>query len=180
MNNELVKKCAELIQKVFDAEPNDGRFEKTYKMDSLFRDNVGIQFRSFFGNIETLFRLTLGERESFARAQWLIDITLQRIAIRLKELFTEQSRCRKDLESIRDIRHKIIIPKHTLRFHLGDFSRVTKEIESWKLHFRELSSSAKELGIEVLEGGEYQYDIYSVLMVDFEEILKEKLQLESK
>lgn len=143
-----LERIAAIIQKTFDAEPKDGELERIYHFDSLVRSQV-----------DTIFiRNEYAERDD---QQWLIDVTLQLIAIRLLNLFDDQEGKRNQFQYYA---HSVrTLAKRGMRSHLIEEKEVINSIEIWKAHFHELLELAKGLAFEVFERQAYQYHLYRVL-----------------
>ncbi|MEK7465347.1 MAG: hypothetical protein AAB631_01060 [Patescibacteria group bacterium] len=166
--SELIKKVAGLIQVVFNAESKDGKLERIYGMDSLFRDTAKLQFARSVKSHDILVESGSDAKGFRAQGQWLIDIAPQLIAVRLvRTLFKGQDQCRERIrEYALNARVKRgFISRDTLRHWLGEQQMYAEAIELWKSRFKELILCAKELGFEVFEGGEHQHHLYVALEI---------------
>lgn len=164
----MINAIADLIQSAFNAEPRDGKFEKTYNVDSPFRFGADFDFK----HLMHLMQLDVMDpsegsenhyNEHKTAAQWFVDVALQLIARRLLNLFGRQNAQRNAFERHMSSIPRSFVTRDDMRASLLEEKTIAREIELWKTGFHELLELAKRLEFEVFERDVYQYQVYYML-----------------
>jgi hypothetical protein len=129
-------------------------------------------------NIENLFFWLFVEidpksLERYTSAQYLIDLALKSISIRLHKIFkTDQEFLKKTFKAALgpDAKSGSCPREYLVHSLQNERNKMNSEIESLKKTFNEIISLAKEIGFQVFDEEEYRYNWYYSLSLSRSEV----------
>ncbi len=169
--NKRINKLVLLIVEILYPEYPDKNFKnllQSYHIDWLYGSVAHSRTRLFLSQA-VLKKYFLG----FVESQYLIDVSLKIISIKLYNLFNkDQKNLRKDFEKMLGVDAKDGCAsreylKHDLQKRRKE---INSEIEFLKEKFNEIISSAEDLHFPVFDDDQYRYDWYRVLSLSRSEI----------